>query len=154
MALVAQASQTGVWTGVLGVPRLGLVAADELGVCLERLVLVDVGSGSDVAAVAAAMVDGFDIVVLGAQGLSRIGMRDSRRLLSRLRERSGALVCIGGDLPGEPARTRLRIANSEWSGLEEESGLGRLQARRMRVTSIGRGAASRLRQADLRLPGG
>jgi hypothetical protein len=155
LGLVARASQDGAWLGVLGSPQLGLVAAHESGVCLERLVLVEEARGEslrqDVATIAAAMVDGFDLVLLGRAAWRRLGRRDSRRLVSRVRERSGALVCIGGDLPGEPARTRLSLIRSEWSGLEE--GAGHLRSRRVAVERAGRGAASHPRQAELWLPG-
>ena len=40
LALVAEASRAGSWVAAVGLPSLGLVAADELGVALERLVLV------------------------------------------------------------------------------------------------------------------
>src|SRR4051794_7397459 len=40
LSLLAEASRTGSWTVAVGLPSLGLVAADEAGVALERLVLV------------------------------------------------------------------------------------------------------------------
>lgn len=150
LGLMARASQDGAWLGVLGAPQLGLVAAHESGVCLERLVLVD-HAHADVVAVAAALVDGFDLVLLGQAAWRRLGRRDSRRLVSRVRERSGALVCLGGDLPGEPAQTRLSLTRSEWSGLER--GAGYLRSRRVTIERAGRGAASRPQRTELWLPG-
>ena len=40
LALVAEASATGSWCAVVGVPDLGLLAAAELGACLDRVALV------------------------------------------------------------------------------------------------------------------
>ncbi|MDQ2649930.1 MAG: hypothetical protein M3Z03_10275, partial [Actinomycetota bacterium] len=40
LALAVAASGAGSWVAAVGLPSLGLVAADELGIALERLVLV------------------------------------------------------------------------------------------------------------------
>jgi len=42
LALVAEASAEGAWIAVVGWPAMGVVAAGELGVALERLVVVEV----------------------------------------------------------------------------------------------------------------
>src|SRR5262245_14725321 len=40
LTTLAAASQAGSWCAVVGMPQLGLVAADEMGIALERLALV------------------------------------------------------------------------------------------------------------------
>ena len=65
LALAAGASAAGSWVGVVGVPSLGLAAAAELGVALERLVLVAPPAPGEWATVAATMVDAFDVVLAG-----------------------------------------------------------------------------------------
>ena len=59
LALLAEASAGGAWAGVVGRPDLGLVAAAEAGIALERLALVPY-PGADLVAVTAALLDGLD----------------------------------------------------------------------------------------------
>lgn len=149
MALVAQATQAGSWVAAVGLPSLGLVAADELGVALERLVLVAAPARDSWGAVIAALVDGFDLVVLHP---GRVGVRgvDARRLVARARERGTVLLPLGPGWPVEADRS-LVVARTRWEGLEQ--GHGHLRARKVRVTCTGRGEAARPRRADLWLPG-
>jgi hypothetical protein len=149
LALVAQASIEGAWVAAVGLPSLGLVAADELGVALERLVLVAAPERDAWSGVAAALVDGFDLVILRA---GRGGLRpaDARRLVARGRERGTVLVLLGPGWP-EGADVALRIARARWEGIDD--GHGHLQARKVRVERTGRGEAARPRRTDLWLPG-
>lgn len=64
LALLAEATATGSWVAIVGMPSLGIVAAAELGVTLERVVLLP-RPGADTAAAVGALIDGLDIVVLG-----------------------------------------------------------------------------------------
>lgn len=157
LALAAGASQAGSWVAAVGLGSLGLVAAAELGVALERLVLVaDPGrERAGWATVVAALVDGFDVVLVAAAGdgggRSRLRAGDARRLVARVRERGAVLVAVGGDLPGERSPLRLTVTASTWQGLGE--GWGHLQGRRVAVEATGRGEAARDRRAELWLPG-
>lgn len=190
LTLVAGLSGEGVWAAVVGAPWLGLVAAAEIGVALERLVVVDVGGhgpggggagggrdgapaggggggrvvgarsgggGPDgrrghLASVVAAMVDGFDVVLVGPSVGRQLRAADSRRLAARGRERGGVLVTLGHGLPGGAAQVRLEVTASTWEGLEADGG-GHLHRCRAAVEATGRGAASRPRRADLLLRG-
>jgi hypothetical protein len=149
LALVAEASRVGSWVAAVGLPSLGLVAADELGVAIERLVLVAAPERDAWGGVVAALVDGFDLVVL--QG-GRRGIRptDARRLVARARERGAVLLQLGGGWP-ERADVELRITRARWEGIEP--GHGHLQARKVRVVGGGRGEAAQPPRADLWLPG-
>ncbi len=149
LALVAEASQAGSWVAAVGVPSLGLVAADELGVALERLELVAAPERDAWGGVVAALVDGFDLVVLHA---GRTGVRgaDARRLVARARERGAVLLQLGRGWP-EAADVQLEVTRSRWEGLDH--GHGRLLARKVRVSGGGRGEAARPRRLDLWLPG-
>jgi hypothetical protein len=155
LALAAGAAGARGWVAVVGGASLGLVAAHGLGVPLERLVVVEPGSSSRAADVVAALVDGFDVVLLGAEARSRLGRSDVRRLQARARERGALLVGMGGDLPGGAAQVRLTITASAWEGLGDDlgDGPGHLLRRRVTVEATGRGAASRPRRAELWLPG-
>ena len=148
MALVAQASRAGSWVAAVGLPSLGLVAADELGVALERLVLVAAPERDAWGGVVAALVDGFDLVVVHP---GRRGVRpgDARRLVARARERGAVLVALGAGWP-VGADLQLQITRARWEGLDE--GHGHLQARKVRVERSGRGEAATPRRADLWLP--
>jgi hypothetical protein len=158
LALAAGASQAGSWVAAVGLGSLGLVAAAELGVVLERLVVVaDPGRERDGwASVVAALADGFDIVLVAAgagpgRGGGRLRAGDARRLVARVRERGSVLVAVGGDLPGERSALRLAVTSSAWQGLG--AGWGHLQGRRVTVEAGGRGEAARGRRAELWLPG-
>jgi hypothetical protein len=145
LALAAAASRAGSWVAAVGIPSLGLVAADELGVALERLVLVAAPDRDAWGGVGAALVDGFDVVILPAGRTT-----DARRLVARARERGAVLLQLGAGWP-EGADLQLQVARSRWEGVED--GHGHLQARKVRVACRGRGEAARPRAVDLWLPG-
>ena len=101
LALVAEASRTGSWVAAVGLPSLGLVAADELGVALERLVLVAAPERDAWGGVVAALVDGFDLVILHA-GRTGVRTADARRLVARAGS-GGRCCCSSGRAgPREP----------------------------------------------------
>jgi hypothetical protein len=149
LALVAEASRVGSWVAAVGLPSLGLVAADELGVALERLVLVAAPERDAWGGVVAALVDGFDCIVLSA-GRGGVRSTDARRLVARARERGAVLVQLGSGWP-DGADVTLQVTRARWEGIE--AGHGHLRARKVRVVRAGRGEAAQPRQLDLWLPG-
>ncbi len=144
MALMAGSSASGSWCAAVGLPSLGLVAAAELGVALERLALVR-EPGESWPSVVAALLDAMDVVVVRPPGPVRGS--HVRRLAARARERGAVLVPMGS---WEGADVCLRVTRSEWHGLG--AGHGYLRSRRSEVTARGRGAAARPRQAGVWLP--
>jgi hypothetical protein len=144
LALLAGASRAGGWTAVVGVPTLGMVAAAEAGVVLERLALVP-RPGTDLAGVLAALTDGMDLVALGRPDQLRAA--EVRRLVARARQRGTVLVGFGG---WSGADLRLSVQAPAWQGLGP--GRGRLRARRVTVRLDGRGSAARPRYHDIWLP--
>gem|GEM_PF-1313659 len=146
LALLAGASLAGSWVGVVGLPTLGLVAAAEMGVALDRLALVP-HPGREWPTVTAALVDALDIVVVRPPPHARSG--DARRLAARARERGAVLVIAAGGWPGPDIQ--LTVTAGEWAGLD--SGAGHLRARRVAVQATGRRDAARPRHAWLWLPG-
>lgn len=148
LALVAAASQAGSWVAAVGLPSLGLAAADELGLALERLVLVAAPERDAWGGVVAALVDGFDVVVL-SPGRTGVRPADARRLHARARERGAVLVQLGTGWP-ERADLELQVARSRWEGIE--AGHGHLRARKVRVVRSGRGEAGPSTRVDLWLP--
>ena len=148
LALLAGASAAGSWCGAVGLPSLGVVAAAELGVALERFPLVAApGNAEEWAWAVAALLDAVDVVLARPPG--RVGAAAARRLAARARERSTVLV-VPGAWP-EAVDVRLEVESASWEGVGE--GHGRLRARRVEVVAGGRGAASRQRRATLWLPG-
>lgn len=147
MALAAGPSAEGSWTAIVGIPDLGLSAVRATGVELARTAFVpDVPRGGW-AMVVAAFIDAFDVVIVEPD--HRPGAADLRRLRARTRERGAVLIDIAGR--HLDADIRLTVTKSCWEGLGR--GHGHLRARRVVVTSSGRGAASRSRRVELWLPG-
>jgi hypothetical protein len=145
--LLTAASAQGMWAGVVGVPGLGVVAAAEAGVRLERLALVP-RPGGDLVAVVLALLDGMDLVVVA--GAQRAGLRgqDRQRLTARARQRGAVLLALGS-WPG--ADVELGCSEVRWSGVDR--GAGRLCSRQVVVRSGGRGGAGAGRRAEVLLPG-
>ncbi|MCE2531512.1 MAG: hypothetical protein J4F44_03380 [Acidimicrobiia bacterium] len=148
LAVAAGPSAAGSWTAVVGEEGLGLAAAAEAGVVLERLLMVAAPEPRGAAEATAALVGSVDIVLVGSE--VRLGAADHRRLAARLRERGSVLVQLGREVPGG-ADVRLQVVSSRWSGLGD--GWGLLHSRHVSVRAQGRGAASRPRSVDLLLPG-
>jgi hypothetical protein len=146
LALVAGASAAGSWMAAVGLPDLGIVAAAETGIALERLALVPTPGAGAWASVVAALLDAVDVVLVRSP--ARLPAAQARRLAARARERGAVLVPLG--VWPEPADLRLAVTASAWRGLGQ--GHGRLQSRQVEVLVAGRGAASRERRALLWLP--
>ena len=85
LALVAEASRTGSWVAAVGAEDLGIVAAHELGLALERLALVP-SPGRRWADTIAAMLGGVDVVMVRPPaGASPVVLR---QLAARARRRT------------------------------------------------------------------
>jgi hypothetical protein len=149
-ALLAEASAGGAWVGVVGRPELGLVAAAEAGLRLERLALVP-RPGPELVAVTSALLDGLDVVVVA--GAERAGVRAAgrQRLAARARQRGAVLLALGS-WPG--ADLELGCGGLRWQGLGTGAagGSGRLCSRRVDVQLGGRGVAPGGCSAELLLP--
>ncbi len=143
--LSTASSRSSVWAAVVGRPDLGLLAAAEAGIAIERLALVP-RPGAELATVTAALLDGIDLVAVA--GVQRLSTAEVRRLTGRARQRGAVLLALG-DWPG--ADLRLDGEGAVWTGLG--SGHGRLRSMRLTVRAGGRGAAARQRTAELVLVG-
>jgi len=155
LALAAGPSQEGAWVAVAGFPGVGVAAAAELGVVPARLVMVAEPIADPTtrfndatwADLLAAMIDGFDVLLLGP-GTVRIRTGTARRLVARAQARGAVIITVGanaafaGDL-------RFDVTQSSWQGLGE--GCGVAHGRRARVQLTGR-RVPRLRNAELWLP--
>jgi hypothetical protein len=144
LALLAGVSAAGAWSAVVGMPGLGLLAAAQAGVALERLALVP-DPGPEWATVVAALLDGVDVVVVAPPG--PVPARVASRLTARARQRGSVLLPYGG---WEGAALTLTAEPEEWEGLG--AGRGRLRCRELTITARGRGAAGRPSRVRVRLP--
>jgi hypothetical protein len=147
LALLAQASAAGAWAGVVGRPELGLVAAAEAGVALERLTLVPY-PGVDLVGVTSALLDGLDLVSVACPE-KPLRAADRQRLVARARHRGAVLLPLG---PWPGAEVELSCVPMGWQGVGNDGG-GRLCARRVDVQVRGRGVTPGGRSARLLLPG-
>lgn len=144
VALLAAVSNSGSWCAVVGLPALGVLAAAEAGVTVDRLALVR-DPGPDPAGVVGALLDGFDLVVIGDPRV--LGLAEVRRLTARARQRGAVLVGIGS---WPSADLRLSLTDAVWQGAGR--GDGRLRQRRVTVVAEGRGSAARPRRVVVLLP--
>ena len=146
LALAAAPSAAGSWVASVGLPQVGLVAAAELGVALERFAVITPPPDDAWATVVAALVGAFDVVLMGPPPLSRLA--EARRLATRARERGSVLVQLDPTGTGRlEVDLRLTVLHAEWVGLGE--GHGHVRGRRLQVEATGRRRASRPRRADL-----
>jgi len=134
LALLAGASADRAWCGIAGVPEAGILAAAELGLDLERTLLVP-DPGDAWPQVVASLLDGCEIVLVRPPGPPPAQVR--QRLEAVLR-RGRSVLLIAGGWPGVPVR--LRVTARRWAGLGD--GHGRLRACLAEVTADGRGEAA------------
>ena len=155
LALAAGPSQAGAWVGVAGLAEVSVAAAVELGLAPERLVMVaepaqrfDDAQWADVLA---AMIDGFDVLLLGP-GVHGVRAGTARRLSARLQQRGAVMFTVAG-VGGAPgpfgADLRFVATDTAWQGLGEGHGVAR--GRRVSVQLDGR-RVPRARRAELWLP--
>jgi hypothetical protein len=149
--LVAVATQAGSWLALFDNGSVGLLAAHERGIALQRTVLVsppcDPSSWSSALATA---VDGFEVVVaFPPRGASPA---DLRRVQARVQARSAVLVLVDlrRRVPAPQAAVVLATRTRAGHGIAD--GAGHLESRDVEVEVAGRRAA-RPRRAVLRVAG-
>lgn len=155
LAVAAGPTRAGSWVACVGVGGLGWSAAAEAGVDLERLVVLHTAPSSW-AAVVAALVDAFDVVLCGPDHVP--STTEARRLRARARERGAVLVALEQGSASSATRRAwpaadvgLQVVAGRWQGLGQ--GWGHLRSRVVTVEVGGRGAVVRGRRRDLLLPG-
>lgn len=150
LELLAGISAGGHWCAAAGVANLGIVAAAERGVALERFLLVPKpGGAARWQQVLATLFDGFDAVLFSPAGVVRPS--DARKLSARAKDRGSVFIVLDRHAHwGEPADLRCRVTSSSWSGLT--AGRGLLSERSLQVEVSGRGAAARPRRTAVSLP--
>jgi hypothetical protein len=128
LAVSAATTRAGSWLAVVGVPHLGVGAAVEAGVAIERLVLVQPPMASrEWVTTVAALVEGFDVLIVAPP--ASLTEHDARRLQSRIVARQSVLLVVNvpGALSSPGSRTASRVFAADldvhadtvsWSGIE------------------------------------
>lgn len=92
-SLVATATSVGSWLAFVDVPRVGLMAAHEYGMALQRVMCVNSGGHTQsYAQVVGALVDGVDLVVVSSPACSAA---EARRVVARAKSSGSVLIILG-----------------------------------------------------------
>ena len=129
-ALLAEPSQTGSWCAVVGMPHVGVEAAQAAGVDLSRLVLVP-DPGERWLAVTSTLADVLPLVAVRPPARAKDG--DIARLAARMREREAVLLVQG---PWPQTEAMIDVSDPSWSGLGEGHGI--LSGRELTITVTSR----------------
>jgi hypothetical protein len=149
LELLGGISKGGYWCAAAGLSSLGLLAAEERSIALDRLVLVPaLGPAGRWQQVLATLFDTVDAVLFAPSSVVRSS--DARRLSARARDRGAVLVVLDHDRRwSEPCDLRCKVTSSRWEGLGVGEGL--LSEHSLEVEVSGRGAAVRPRRSRLAL---
>ncbi|QSE85423.1 hypothetical protein [Rhodococcus koreensis] len=149
LGLVASVTAGGGHVAVIGHPRLGVLAAVEMGAQLERLALIP-DPGADPVEIAAVLLDGMDLVVLGLGGASVAPSR-ARAVVARARSKGATLVVTDGHWDGAEMRLEARVHG--YAGLgngSQDGGCRRLRSLSLAVYARGRSFQPRTTRLDVR----
>lgn len=143
LGMVAAVTAAGGHAAIIGQPDVGLLAAVEMGADLSRLAVIP-DPGADPVEVAAVLMDGMDLVVLGLGGRSVPPSR-ARVMVARARQKGCTLLVADGDWQGASARLEARVSGYEVAGAGEDvpvPGRGRISRVRLTMRARGRGLGS------------
>jgi hypothetical protein len=139
LRLVAAVTAAGGHAAIVGQPDVGLLAAVEMGADLSRLAVIP-DPGPDPVEVAAVLMDGLELVVLGLGGRSVPPTR-ARAVTARARQKGCTLLVAEGDWPGASAWLDARVCGYEMAGAGAGSptpGCGRISRVRLDMRARGR----------------
>ena len=136
LSMAAAVTAAGGHVAIVGRPDAGLLAAAEMGADLDRLAVIP-DPGADPLEVAAVLMDGMDLVVLGLGGRTVAPAR-ARAVTARAQHRGCTLVVTDGDWQGAPVRLDARVCGYEVAG-GRGPGFGRIS--RVRLSMRARGKA-------------
>ncbi|BBY43889.1 hypothetical protein MCEL_21840 [Mycolicibacterium celeriflavum] len=139
LSMVAAVTAGGGHAAIVGQPDVGLLAAVEMGADLSRIAVVP-EAGANPVEVAAVLMDGMDLVVLGLRGRSVPATR-ARAVVARARQKGCTLLVTGGDWQGASARLEARVCGYEITG-QGRPGFGRISRVRLAMRAGGRSFGS------------
>jgi hypothetical protein len=133
LSMVAAVTAAGGNVAIVGQPDIGLLAAVEMGADLSRLAVIP-DPGTDPVEVAAVLIDGMDLVVLGLGG-RRVPQARARAVVARARNKGCTLLVTDGDWHGAPTRLQARVCSYELTG-GGRPGVGRIGRVRLQVSGV------------------
>ncbi len=173
LALAVAPTRAGSWVGVVGIPQIGIAAAQHLGVALERTMFITVpepatvhcsqetapsaqqskgtqssNTRADLIGALSALVDGVDMVIMARRLVTSLPSSVIRRLQARSQSR-GTVLLIVGDPGSVSVDLRLMARTEHWQGIGV--GHGHLQRRLVALELDGR-RCGRVRRHSLWLP--
>ena len=98
------------WSALVGMPGIGLLAAAEFGIDLDRVVVIP-EPGPDVLQVLSILIDGVDMIAVTLPARARPTPSRQRVLTGRLRQH-GAVLLVMGPWPGAD----LVLTAAGWAG--------------------------------------
>jgi hypothetical protein len=107
LSMVAAVTAAGQNAAIIGQPDIGLLAAAEMGADLSRLAVIP-DPGTDPVEVAAVLMDGMDLVVLGLGGRS-VPLTRARAVTARARQKGCTLLIADGDWQGASLRLAAQV---------------------------------------------
>ncbi|MCV7030157.1 hypothetical protein [Mycobacterium sherrisii] len=137
LSMVAAVTAAGGNAAIVGQPQIGLLAAAEMGADLSRLAVIP-DPGTDPVEVAAVLIDGLDLVVLGLGG-RRVSLTRARALVARARAKGCTLLVTDGDWQGAPTRLEARVCGYDitaGNGGAPGCGFGRISGVRLQVSGV------------------
>jgi hypothetical protein len=133
LGMVAAVTAAGGNVAIVGQPDIGLLAASEMGADLSRLAVIP-DPGADPVEVAAVLIDGMDLVVLGLGG-RRVPPTRARAVVARARNKGCTLLVTDGDWQGAPTRLAARVCGYEITA-GSRAGFGRISGVRLQVSGV------------------
>jgi hypothetical protein len=130
LSIVAAVTSAGGNVAIVGQPDIGLLAAAEMGADLSRLAVIP-DPGTDPVEVAAVLIDGMDLVVLGLGG-RQVPQTRARAVVARARNKGCTLLVTDGDWQGAPARLEARVCGYEITA-DSRPGFGRISGVRLQI---------------------
>jgi hypothetical protein len=137
LGMVAAVTAAGGNVAIVGQPDIGLLAAAEMGADLSRLAVIP-DPGTDPVEVAAVLIDGMDLVVLGLGG-RRVPQTRARAVVARARLKGCTLLVTDGDWQGAPTRLQARVCGYEITAGSRGTpvcGFGRISGVRLQVSGV------------------
>jgi hypothetical protein len=137
LSMVAAVTAAGGNAAIVGQPDIGLLAAVEMGADLSRLAVIP-DPGTDPVEVAAVLIDGMDLVVLGLGG-RRVPLTRARAVVARARLKGCTLLVTDGDWQGAPTRLEARVCGYDITAGHRGtpvSGFGRISGVRLQVSGV------------------
>ncbi|BBX40001.1 hypothetical protein [Mycobacterium simiae] len=137
LSMVAAVTAAGGNAAIVGQPEMGLLAAVEMGADLSRLAVIP-DPGTDPVEVAAVLIDGMDLVVLGLGG-RRVSLTRARAVVARARTKGCTLLVTDGDWQGAPTRLEARVCGYDITAGNRGTpvcGFGRISGVRLQVSGV------------------